>query len=248
MKMCKLIPAALCACLLTLPVHAQPPHLAQAQQLVAALVSNPANVNRYGTTTVNPQNGTSAHIDWPAGSPGAVSECSTFLTLLLEHSYGYSQAVFQSITGHASPTAAVYHDNIVAARGFQPVPGPAFLQPGDTMAVKYPAGSESTGHVMTVVSIASWHSRADSTQTFLANNAHPEIAGFYDVTVIDSSSSFHGPADTRASRPGGIGQGVIRVYADASLALTGYTWSTLDSSEYESAAAGYLAALGRWIP
>src|SRR5258708_16129155 len=102
---------------------------------------------------------------------------------------------------------------------------------------------------MTVVSVGPWQPRTNSIQTFLANGAHPEIAGYYDVTIIDSCDSYHGPTDTRTAKPGGIGQGVARFYVDASLGFIGYTWSTGNASEYESAAGnGYMAAFGRWIP
>lgn len=224
-------------------------HLMQAQQLLTALLANPNDVNEYGTDYSAAQNGTSAHIDW-AGTPRtAISECSTFLTLLMDHTYGYSSTVFKTKTGSASPTAAVYHDDILAGKAFTPLEGPGALLPGDTIAVKYPAGQESTGHVMTVVSVGPWQPRSSSTQTFLQGGGYPEILGYYDVTVIDSSASFHGPTDTRATKPGGIGQGVARFYVGVSFTFTGYTWSTVNSSAYYSpATSGRLTAFGRWIP
>ncbi len=222
-------------------------HLTVGEQLVTALNSNPANVNHYGTDSATGQNGTSAHIDWSGSPRTAISECSTFLTLLLEHSYGYSQTTFKARTGHASPTAAIYHDNILAGKGFTNLSGPAMLMPGDTIAIKYPAGQESTGHAMTVVSVAPWQPRSKSTQTFLGGG-YPEILGYYDVTVLDSSASFHGPTDTRANKPGGIGIGVARFYVGLNFAPTGYTWSTVDASAYYSQAnSGNLVAFGRWI-
>ena len=222
-------------------------HLIQGQQLVAALNSSAANTNLYGTDYATAQNGTSARIDWTGSPRTAISECSTFLTLLLEHTYGYSSSVFAARTGHTSPTAAVYHDDIAAGKSFAKLSGPANLLPGDTIAVKYPAGQESTGHVMTVVSVGSWQPRSNSAQTFLTAG-YSEILGYYDVTVMDSTASFHGPADTRAGKPGGIGIGVARFYVGAGFSFTGYTWSTDNTSAYYSAAnSGHLTAFGRWI-
>ena len=81
-----------------------------------------------------------------------------------------------------------------------------------------------------------------------SGGAHPEIAGYFEVTVPDSCDSNHGPTDPRAAKPGGIGPGTERFYIDSNGVITGYTWSTTNSSEYDSVSAGYLAAIGRWEP
>lgn len=231
-------------------VWAQPAHLVQAQQLITGLASNPNNINIYGSTSTDPQNGTSAHIDWVGSPRTAISECSTFLTLLMEQSYGYTKTAFRARTGGYSPNAAKYYDNILAGNSFLQLSAPMNLMPGDIMAVKYPIGSESSGHVMVIESVGAWQPRAASGQTFLQGTAYPEITGFYDITVIDSSASFHGPTDTRALKPGGIGRGVARLFVDANLNFTGYTWSTVaNGSGYESAeTTKKLTAFGRWIP
>jgi hypothetical protein len=246
-KGCNLLVCAAFAAALPGLLGAPPPHLTQGEALVTSLSSDAKNINEYGTDYAAAQNGTSAHIDWTGDPRTAISECSTFLTLLLEHTYGYTQSAFYAKTGHYSPTAANYYDAITAHKSFTPVAGPAVLLPGDTIAVKYPAGQEATGHMMTVVSVGPWQPRANSTQTFLAGG-YSNIYGYYDVTVMDSSASFHGPTDTRANKPGGIGIGVARFYVDASHNFTGYTWSTVNASAYYSAATtGYLTAFGRWI-
>ncbi len=55
---------------------------------------------------------------------------------------------------------------------------------------------------------------------FLRDGGEPAIVGFYDITVVDSSSTFHGSGDSRANKPGGIGRnGVVRIF------VVGYTWS-----------------------
>ena len=65
------------------------------------------------------------------------------------------------------------------------------VQPDDTIAVKYPTGGEYSGAAMMVISVGPRQPRANSTQSLPANGAHPEVAGYYDLTVIDSTDSFH---------------------------------------------------------
>jgi hypothetical protein len=219
---------------------AGPPHLDQAQHLIDALLSDPLDTNVYGTP---------GHIDWTGDPRKAIYECSTFATMLLKHTYGYTDANFALRTGNVSPTAAIYHDDMIEGRSFTRISTPASLIPGDYIAVRYPAGEESTGHMMMAQAVGAWQPRSASKQTFLAGSAYPEIAGFYDITIIDSSASFHGPSDSRASHPGGIGRnGIARIYVNVDHVPTGYTWSTEKSSAYESPATnGRSLAMGRWI-
>lgn len=220
-----------------------PPHYNDAQNLITALLSNTANTNIYdadGTLT--------DRIDWSGNPRTAITVCSTFVTLLFKHTYGYSDSAFKTKFGSTSPTAARYYDDIAAGKGFTAVANAGFLVPGDIIAIKYPSGSNTTGHVMMVQSLAAYQPRIYSTQDFLANGAYPQIAGFYDVTVIDSSASYHGKTDTRYGKPGGIGRnGIFRIYVDSQTKIIGYTWSTFNNSEYRDAAS-YLVGLGRLKP
>jgi hypothetical protein len=215
-------------------------HLTQLEILLADLLAHPSDVNQYGTP---------GHIDWSGEPRTAVSECSTLVTMTMKHTYGYSDSAYAAKTGGTSPNAALYYDNIVAGRSFSRVAGPATALAGDIIAVKYPAGEEASGHAMTVYAVAAWQARVSSAQTFLTASNYPEITGYYDVTVIDSTATFHGPSDTRANRPGGIGKGVVRFYVDHNMNVTGYTWSTVNDSVYYSPAnSGHVAAFGRWLP
>lgn len=122
----------------------------------------------------------------------------------------------------------------------------ALLAEGDIISIKYPDGADSSGHVMLVQSVGPWRHRSQSAQKFLYNNAEPDITGFYDIIVIDSSASYHGPADTRANNPGGIGRnGVFRIYVSSTFQVLGYTWSTVNASEYKKVEDGYLVSMGR---
>ena len=72
-----------------------------AEQLVSDLLSNSANVNVYdadGTLT--------DHIDWTGSPREAVSVCGTFVTMLMKHTYGFTDAQYKAKTGSSSPSAA----------------------------------------------------------------------------------------------------------------------------------------------
>ena len=117
------------------------------------------------------------------------------------------------------------------------------------IAIKYPAGQQSSGHMMLVEAVSTFQARILSNQTFLANNAEPSIVGYFDVTVIDSSASYHGKSDSRYTKPGGIGRnGIFRVYVDSAYQITGYIWSNEKSSTYKRVADGYVVAPGRLNP
>lgn len=233
--------SVLAACSVAIAVAATPQHSSDANQLVTDLVSNSANVNIYDA------DGTLAdHIDW-AGSPReAVSVCGTFITMLMKHTYGFTDAQYKAKTGSTSPNAAKYYDAIVASSGFTQLQGIDQIAQGDLLAVKYPAGQQSSGHMILVDSVSAFQPRILSAQTFLANNAEPAISGYFDVAVIDSSASYHGRTDSRYVKPGGIGRGgIFRVYVNSAYQITGYTWSTDKTSVYKAVADGYLVGMGR---
>jgi hypothetical protein len=233
----------LTACATTLQAQA---HFNDANNLITSLLADPANINIYdGDGSLTDQ------IDWVKlqGTPQkAVSVCGTFMTMLLKHTYGFTNAQFTAKTGSTSPNAAKYHDAIVAQSGFTRIASVDHAAPGDVISIKYPLGGNTSGHVMMVQSVGPWQPRANSTQNFLAYGAEPAVAGYYNVTVIDSSSSYHGSNDTRKNKPGGIGRnGVVRIYVDGAFQITGYTWSEYNTSEYKTTAAGYSVAIGRLV-
>ncbi len=220
---------------------ATPQHSANANQLVTDLLSNTANVNIYDA------DGTLAdHIDWTGSPREAISVCGTFITMLMKHSYGLTDAQYKARTGSTSPNAAKYYDAIAASSGFLKLQAVDQTLQGDLIAVKYPAGQQSSGHMMLIDSVSAFQPRTFSTQTFLDNNAEPQVVGYFDVSVFDSSASYHGKTDTRYTKPGGIGRGgIFRIYVDSAWQITGYTWSTEKSSAYKKVADGYLVGLGR---
>ena len=195
-------------------------HLAWAERLVREVAPNR---NEYAS---QPSVVTWAGVDG-AGETRNRSVCSTFVAALFERAYGYSADDMVGWLGSASPTAAEFYAEINASRGFARVDRVTNVAPGDIIAVLYPPGSRPTGHVMVADSAARLRSATapivpDTTQ--------------YEVDVIDSSSTGHGPSDTRSSGNGqfhsGVGKGTLRLFVDPSGTIVGYSWSTLAVSKF----------------
>jgi hypothetical protein len=133
------------------------------------------------------------------------------------------------------PTAADYHDAIAKRHGFQRIERLRDAHPGDILAVKYPAGSANTGHIMLV---------AAPPRRLKPSPPLVDGAEQWEVAVIDCSHSGHGTTDTRHLAGGksraGLGQGTLRVYTAPSGAVAGYTWSTYSKSEYNDQKAHHM--------
>src|SRR5262249_43286345 len=62
----------------------------------------------------------------------------------------------------------------------------------------------------------------------------------WELAIIDSSESGHGPTDTRhANGPNGkdhdgVGEGILRLYTDPAGTVVGFAWSTLSASKFKS--------------
>jgi hypothetical protein len=161
------------------------------------------------------------------------SDCSGFFDLLLEHSYGIQSKQLKEWTGHTRPTAAVWFDAVTSGRA-QPILSVIAtvdqLRAGDVILIKYQPGEQKdTGHVMIV----------DSTPQPRDNTA-PDISDTtqWEVRVIDSSKSGHGPHDSRHRADGtfsrGVGVGTLRFYTHSDNTVAGYSWSTLKASKFEA--------------
>lgn len=207
-----------------------PDHVLWAEDLVGHLL--PEN-NEYAS---NP-----SYIHW-LGVNGATSyenrtQCSTFLTQLLKQAYGWDNAVFKAWFGSTSPSAALYHDAIQAENGFTANYLVQNIAIGDVIAIKYPGGLSSTGHVMLVRNLPE-----EITPTA------PIVPGTrqYIVDVYDSSQSGHGADDTRKMPDGswdsGVGAGFFRIYADETRhEIVGYSWSTYSNSTFYNQSERHLA-------
>jgi len=182
-------------------------------------------------------------LSW-TGTREVHADCSGFLDELLVHTYGYDRTMFKKWFDSSRPSAARYHDAIIAGRGFAEVKRIADVLPGDVLSVKYFARKDNTGHVMLV---------AETPRAMQPKK--PLIAGAaqWEVTVIDSSKTGHGPTDTRYAKGkdgkdhDGLGQGVLRIYVDKQGQVVGFTWSTLTASEFKDPKDEHLV-IGRHQP
>jgi hypothetical protein len=216
-----------------IPAVATPAHLLWAEDVVEHIA--PAD-NAYGSSPT--------YLTW-AGVNGATSytnrtECSSFVTRVLKQAYGWTNADFTAWFNSTSPTAAKYHDAIVAGNQFVAFTQVNDIQSGDFLAVKYLDGTTtSTGHMMIATGPATLR---------MATAPHVSGTTQYEVEVIDSSKSGHGPTDTRLQEDGtwqdGVGMGILRLYADTTGAIVGYSWSTYSSSVYYDQATRHLV-IGR---
>lgn len=219
-----------------------PRYLAVAQEAVGLLRGASNVYGRFDT-----------HITLEPGNFSARTQCATFVTRLLQLTYNLTPSHFTRWFDSKSPWARTYHDAIVNGSGFVRIFSIEDVLPGDIFAVKYWDPAETnTGHVMIVVNI---RKRAADKAPIVNGTAQ------YDVWVVDSSATYHGPSDTRRdpAPPGGIGMGIARLYADSASSysagelggfvrgslganttlpatggIVGYTWSDFSNSKFYS--------------
>jgi len=160
------------------------------------------------------------------------------------HTYGYSSDDFKRWFDSHRPSAKRYFDAIVEQQGFVRLERVTDLRPGDFIAVKYLNRTDNTGHIMLVDQLPE---RARGSRRSDANGEA------WLVQVIDSSETGHGPSDTRHKRGAdgrdhdGLGEGVLRLYADAQGRATGFSWSALEVSKFRGPDEEPVA-FGRLVP
>ena len=196
-----------------------PKHLTDAQTLIANIL--PAN---------NVYMHKDCFIKWK-GEDGATryenrSDCSDFLALLVEHSYGVTTDQLRQWTGERRPYAGHWHDAVVAGRGFEQIKKLSDAKPGDVLAVKFPPHMPDSGHIMLL---------AETPTQITAREPIEPGTQQWSVPIIDSTKIPHGPDDTRESTGStGVGRGTIRIYTDSTGAVAGYAWSTGTKAKFES--------------
>jgi hypothetical protein len=204
-------------CLLSATPTAPPPHLSLARQVV---------------DSIDPADNTYAHKDCYLRKSGTHyhnrTDCSAFLNLLLEQSYGTTPENLLQWTGHRRPTARAWHQTILDHKRFKQIEKVSDIQPGDILAIAYPKDEqEDTGHIM-----------IDVEPPKPAASAKPLIPDTrqWTLSIIDSSKSGHGRTDTRHHSDGsfsqGVGQGTLHLYTHPNGQIAGYTWSTFPNSTY----------------
>jgi hypothetical protein len=207
------------------PDPTTPEHLRQARSLLDHLELQNTSY-RHGSPRVGFEGEVESHTD-----------CSGFIQSLLERSYGYTDEDLSRWLGSPRPLARHFHDAIEARRGFTPLEQISEIEPGDLIAIRYSVKKRgNSGHVLLASGKAS---------------ALPE-PGAWSLPVIDSSHSGHGPTDTRHARGkngkdhDGLGEGILRIYADPAGKVRGYSWSTNANSRFKPPEAEHLV-MGRLI-
>ena len=195
-----------------------PKHLADASSLVTRMDLRNTSYN-HGEPWVN----------WE--SPESYADCSGFIDELLKHSYGYTRDDLKKWFGSHRPTARRYHDAIAAGNGFEEIHELSQALPGDIIAIKYLKRADNTGHVMII---------AERPNMAATQNAIAPQFDQWQIPVIDSSMSGHGPADSRHAQGengkdhDGLGKGVLCIYTDKDTRVTGFSWSSMAKSEFKA--------------
>jgi hypothetical protein len=223
-------------------------HVGEAQALVDALPStdrvNPDN--QYGGVSGAADENLRPIIRWPGeGAPFNRTRCAQFISLLLRHSYGWSDADFARWFGSLSPLARDYQEHFASSSAGSPfirVERVADLAAGDVVAVTYADDLDDSGHVVMI---------AGAPERTTGGPVSQENAGLqqWAVPIVDSTKSPHGRADSRAATgQQGVGRGHMRFYADpVTGGLAGYAWSLETRSTYHAASSQPIAA-GRLRP
>lgn len=262
---CLLRLALLVGCALALPtVRSAPAHLELGLTLVDQIVAAQATgvysdtdgtlLNRYGGAWNSASDPSFIRfLDVASGQlPANNTTCAPLVTHLLRHAYNWNWAaigihdpLLNTTVTTASPKAYRYVSAIKTRAGFsQQLTRLQDLQPGD-IAAFWDIGTDD-GHAMIVVAVNVSSGKPYPSEL---SGANPALAGttFYEVTVLDSSSSGHSQ-DTRlitvngtTALSGGVGTGVIGVLVDSTGAVVGHTWS-LPTSNYLTKKNGV------WVP
>ena len=180
----------------------EPKHLQEAQVLVRGLKLEDTHYN-HGEPDVQ----------WK-GVNGATkfvshTDCSGFVNSLLIHTYDYKCDDFRKWFGKNRPMADNYHDAIAQQKGFAQVLEFKDTRPGDILAIKYFTKKSDTGHVMLAAGVP----RKIALKKPVIGDTEQ-----WEITVIDSSKTGHGPTDTRHKNGENgkdhtwLGEGVLRVY------------------------------------
>ena len=245
---------------------AQPAHLARGLQLVdeitgaqaAGIFADAGNVplNRYGGSWNSATNPSFIRFADLANGvlPGNHTKCAPLVTHLLKRCYNWSWSSYAfhdpllNVTKQsASPAPYQYIALLKGGQGFdRQITALNQAQPGDIL-LWWQIGTDDKDHAMIIVSV-----NLASAKPYPGTHAsaNPAYAGttYYEVEVLDSSSSLH-TADTRLVPVGGvdthlpgIGTGTIGVLVDASFAIVGVTWS-LPTSDYVTQRTGWLNGL-----
>ena len=219
-------------------VELVPAHLATARALLAAI-----------TPETNLYSASPSRIAWAdEAAPSNRSVCSSFTALLLRKNYGLDDAAAEALFGEAAPEADEWFAAVRDSGRFERIDRVDAIRPGDFLVIDYRSGKAiPTGHVMLVDGPPRRVNELDTAKPLpwprpkeLVDRPlrwdTPRLFEWH-VSVIDSSRSPHGSGDSRhganadGSDDDGLGRGDLRLLADITGRLLGYTWSTSARSQ-----------------
>lgn len=187
------------------------------------------------------------------------ADCSGFLNELFKRAYGLTDDTFKDWWKTTRPLAKTYHCAIVEGKHFKRIDKIQDVEPGDVIAIRYPAddpenAANNTGHTLLVIA---------KPQPREATEKIMDKTKQWEVTVIDQSCTGHGKNDTRHDKAGqqttpsqcaagddahGLGKGIFRIYATEEGEVAGYTWSTWKGSHFhEQDCDGRHLVFGRFV-
>lgn len=230
-------------------------HLNNVQNLISNIL--PEN-NSYDPSI------TGGFIVWSdEGTPFNATVCSNLIVRSLKKSYtsqGLTETVFKAITsGKSSPSVRQFYNAFVNnVSATDPNTSTSWkyekqlsindFQQGDLIAIdymdsdngcpldsnpsSYSDSSSATGHMMILESKSTPTQVTIPTTNITANRS--------EITILDSSSSYHGKNDTRYTRPdsispfindNGVGRGTMIFYSDINTgSILAYKWSNLSNN------------------
>ena len=158
------------------------------------------------------------------------ADCSGFVNALFAHTFKLNSQQMKTWLGLSRPNAENYFKAIEKERGFERITHIKDTRGGDVMAMAYQRNynGKATGHVMLVAGAAE---KIEPREPIVEGTTQ------WEVPVIDSAITAHGPTDTRYRKgedgkdATGVGLGKIRVYLDEQGVCVGYTWGVDRSRE-----------------
>jgi hypothetical protein len=201
--------------------------------------------------TLKPENSKYTHdkldVKWQ-GENGSVcyADCSYFLDALLAHSYPKynAESLNRWFGSKKRPLAKHYYETIAAQKGFTRMSKIGDVRAGDIIAIQYlvPNKDKDTGHTMLVVGAPK---ERKASATVIDDTVQ------WEVPIMDMTRTGHGKKDSRlksdGSFRGGLGIGLLRIYAAKNGTLVGYSWSFAANSDYHEVKARPIA-IGRLDP
>lgn len=159
------------------------------------------------------------------------ADCSSLLNEVFQQTLSLDEPAIRAWLGRDRPRAREYFETISSEHGFRRITLVTEIKIGDVIAIRYESGAANTGHVMVV-----------NAPPRVSERSLPIVSGAraWEVDVIDSSASGHGPGDSRTTADGGfrrgLGRGTIRLFCGESGEVLGHTFTMSSAAPFRPVA------------